>query len=87
MFPFFEYPNQEVVFAQCQISDFYLEIFDRWGEIIFKSTDLNKQWDGVYKGLPAMGGVYGFILRYKYFDSCDQLDRIVNTNGNFTIIR
>ncbi len=32
------------------IDKFELLIFDRWGEMIFKTTDINKGWDGRKKG-------------------------------------
>jgi gliding motility-associated-like protein len=39
-----------------------LKIFNRWGELIFQSTD-NTGWDGTYKGKPVNEGVYAFSLR------------------------
>jgi gliding motility-associated-like protein len=32
------------------IQEFRLEIFNRWGELIFSTTDINEQWDGTFKG-------------------------------------
>lgn len=32
------------------IGKFNLEIFNRWGELVFASTDMNHSWDGTYKG-------------------------------------
>lgn len=32
------------------ISEFKLQVFDRWGELIFESTDINKAWDGSVRG-------------------------------------
>lgn len=38
-------------------------IFSRWGNIIYKTTDLNTLgWDGSHNGLPAPEGVYGYLL-------------------------
>jgi gliding motility-associated-like protein len=36
------------------IKKFEMQIFDRWGEKVFTSTDLNEAWDGSYQ---AKGGV------------------------------
>ena len=33
-------------------------IFNRWGELIFETTDLNKGWDGTYNGIVVQEGVY-----------------------------
>jgi len=32
------------------IIDFKLYIFNRWGELIFTSNDINEGWDGIYNG-------------------------------------
>jgi gliding motility-associated-like protein len=32
------------------ITDFKLYIFNRWGELIFTSSDINEGWDGIYNG-------------------------------------
>jgi gliding motility-associated-like protein len=35
------------------ITEYEIMIFDRWGEMVFRSTDMSKGWDGTYKnGLP-----------------------------------
>jgi gliding motility-associated-like protein len=35
-----------------------MEIFDRWGHLIYQSKDVTKGWDGTAKGIPAQDGVY-----------------------------
>ena len=30
----------------------YFKIFNRWGELVFQSEDINVGWDGTYKGVP-----------------------------------
>ena len=32
------------------IKSFSLKIFDRWGDLLFESNDINKYWDGFYLG-------------------------------------
>jgi len=41
-----------------------LEIFDRWGELIFSTTDPAKGWDGRYKGELCKTDVYEWKLLY-----------------------
>jgi len=38
--------------------EYDMMIFDRWGGLVFQTTDMNKAWDGTIQGLPANGGVY-----------------------------
>jgi gliding motility-associated-like protein len=44
------------------ISDFRILVYDRWGEVIFESTEAKKQWDGKYKGRPVEQGNYVYQL-------------------------
>ncbi len=32
------------------VSDFHMRVFNRWGELLFETTDTNQGWDGYYKG-------------------------------------
>jgi len=36
----------------------YLKVFNRWGQLIFSSTDYNKGWDGTWQGQQQNQGVY-----------------------------
>lgn len=42
------------------VVDFNFEIFNRWGEQVFESLDINKGWDGYYKGNICEQGVYAW---------------------------
>ena len=41
------------------------EIYNRWGEKIFETSDINKEWDGYYKGGLCMNGAYIWRILYK----------------------
>ncbi len=36
----------------------YLRVFNRWGQLIFSTSDYNKGWDGTWQGQNQPGGVY-----------------------------
>lgn len=40
------------------VSVYKLQIFNRWGELIFESNDLRQGWDGYYKGKLCQQDVY-----------------------------
>lgn len=42
-----------------------LLVFNRWGELVFKSTDLDKEWDGTFNGKDCPQGLYGYRIIYK----------------------
>ena len=42
--------------------DFELQIFNRWGEVIWESHDVNAAWDGTYNGSPVPVGSYTWLI-------------------------
>ncbi len=42
--------------------DHHLRIFNRWGNLVFESTNYQNDWDGTWKGLPLPDGVYFYLL-------------------------
>ncbi len=45
------------------VEKYKLEIYNRWGELIFESDDVNKGWNGYIKGSPAKQDVYVWRVR------------------------
>ena len=41
-----------------QVEEYHLYIYNRWGELIFQSHDINKGWDGYIRDRLATQGVY-----------------------------
>lgn len=66
-------PNQDEkneVFAprsSCYFEVYQLQIFNRWGNLIFESDQLDLGWDGTFLGTPQPEGVYSYQIRYKKF--------------------
>ncbi|GAB5539703.1 MAG: hypothetical protein Salg2KO_18060 [Salibacteraceae bacterium] len=48
----------------CDLSDFSMVIRDRWGRIVFESTNPSEAWDGTKTGYPVEIGAYVYELRY-----------------------
>ncbi len=62
---------------------FSLQIFDRIGEKVFETSDMNFKWDASYKGKPLNPGVLIYTLRLVYIDNhTDKLYR-----GSITLLR
>jgi gliding motility-associated-like protein len=47
------------------VFDFDLFIYNRWGEIIWESHDVNAEWDGTYNGELLPAGTYTWTVRSK----------------------
>ena len=45
-------------------SSFSLKVYNRWGSLIFTSTDPTHKWDGTYAGSPCLSGTYTWIIVY-----------------------
>ena len=41
-----------------------MNIFNRFGELIFESNDIGTGWDGTYKGKASPMGVYVYKITY-----------------------
>jgi gliding motility-associated-like protein len=67
------------------VGDFHLYIFNRWGEIIYESTNPEESWDGTYNGQLMPAGVYPWVMRYTG-DNPDY-EEIIKQQGSVTIIR
>lgn len=60
--------------------NFELLIFNRWGEIIWETHDVNSGWDGTYNGVPCKEGAYTWVARMKdlYSDTKKTLNGTIN---------
>ena len=46
------------------LSPYLLQIYNRWGTLIFTSMDPLIGWDGTYNNTPCETGTYSFLLKY-----------------------
>ncbi len=62
--------------------EFY--IYNRWGELIWESRDVNFGWDGTYKnGLKCQDGIYSWKIRFKLLNNDEKRTAV----GHITLIR
>jgi gliding motility-associated-like protein len=54
--------NDELLVRSNFVTTINLHIFNRWGEEVFVSKDINIGWDGTYKGKLLSSDIYGFFL-------------------------
>ena len=65
------------------VEEYRLQIFSRWGELIFNESGENPKWDGnFYDGIPCMIDSYVYLINYKTFT-----DEWYNTKGVINLIR
>lgn len=59
-----------------------IEIFNRFGEIVYRSTDMNAVWDGSYIGQICPNGVYFYKIQTEDFEGVGR-----DYSGTVTLIR
>ena len=63
---------------------FSMEIFNRWGELLFGTNDPDQGWNGKYNGGDAPDGTYVYVVRHSAI--CGERGS-VNTIGHVTLLR
>jgi gliding motility-associated-like protein len=49
------------------IIGFDLKVFNRWGQLVHYSTNIERGWNGNFEGTMAPGGVYTWVINYVDF--------------------
>ena len=60
----------------------YFKIYNKWGQLVFETKQLNTGWDGNYKGLPQNTGSFIWLAQGR-----DINGNVLNDKGSFTLIR
>jgi PKD repeat protein len=60
----------------------YFRVYNRWGQLVFQSTDARKGWDGTLAGKPQDGGTYVWMVQGKDFTG-----KTVSKKGTAVLIR
>lgn len=55
-----------------------VEIYNRWGSLLFSSNDYQNDWDGTYQGENVSAGVYYYVIT---------IDEETTYTGSITVIR
>jgi len=58
------------------------KVFNRWGELVFVTNDLNVGWDGNFNGAPQPTGVYVYTMQVTFRNNTSN-----SYNGSVTLLR
>jgi len=76
-------PNNDVFFPITDyVEDFHMMIFNRWGELIFETFDINIGWDGYYHEKLCKQDVYVWKVEVNYVDGYELVRA-----GTVTLVR
>lgn len=76
--------NNDIFFVRSSldIEGFKFAVYDRWGQAMFQTTNINEGWDGKFKGEPQSPSVYGW-----YCEGICPNGEPFFLKGNVTLIR
>ena len=57
-------------------------VYNRWGNLVFQTADLNQGWDGTYQGVKQDMGVYNYVIIVGQVDGSEKIYK-----GDVTLIR
>jgi gliding motility-associated-like protein len=59
-----------------------MEIYNRWGQKVYESRDVNQGWDGTYRGKPQPMDAYAYVIHIQFTDG-----RQTTKTGSVTLLR
>ncbi|HMO40735.1 MAG TPA: gliding motility-associated C-terminal domain-containing protein [Saprospiraceae bacterium] len=69
----------------CMITEFEMQVFNRWGKMVFQTNNPEGAWDGRDAGTAAPSDVYVYWLRYTAIGNNNTYND--SLRGNVTLIR
>ncbi len=84
-YPFYSVSlNQYQIFKQSEMYE--LKVYNRWGTLMYETTDYDKPWDGKTKGgNDAEDGSYFFVVKYQ--SNCGSKADVVEKKGFVELLR
>lgn len=74
--------NDQFKWVPVFVKDFNIQIFNRWGELIYQTNDKYAPWDGQYKDQLCATDVYFYRMSYTGWEGSEKY-----SSGNFTLLR
>jgi gliding motility-associated-like protein len=53
----------------CNMSEYLLRIFDRYGKLVYQTADFGRGWNGTYNGMPGESGTFIWMASYRNTDT------------------
>ena len=64
------------------ITSVHFRVYNRWGQMVFESKNLQNGWDGTFNGAPQEQDAYAYMLTATFIDGST-----FQKNGNVTLLR
>lgn len=75
--------QNDILYARgIKVTNLQFEIFNRWGQMVFESKQVNDGWDGTFNGQPLNSEVFVYYVRATCPDRTT-----IERKGSVTLIR
>jgi gliding motility-associated-like protein len=74
--------NDEFRVAYRSLRDFHIWVYNRWGKLVYESTDPARGWDGNINGRPATEGAYFYVVRAMGTDAAKNASFMMKASYN-----
>jgi gliding motility-associated-like protein len=64
------------------IKSLNFQVYNRWGQLLFETMEVNQGWNGVYLGEHAISDVYVYKIKYTGMDDTTRM-----VSGDFTLLK
>jgi gliding motility-associated-like protein len=71
------------ILNKLKLEKYEMEIFNRYGQLLYQTSDIQKGWDGTFKNTKCDIGTYYYIIRTKCFENNEK--EILT--GDITLLR
>lgn len=72
-------------FSNCEMQDYQLRVYDRWGNQVYQGNDPLAGWDGRYHNQELSTGIYAWYLEFLVDE--DGEERLVTEGGDVLLTR
>jgi len=72
----------DILFVLGSVNDLEFTIYNRWGQLVFKTNERSKGWDGTFNGQKLNPGVFAYQLSGKLPNG-----DLITRKGNITLVR
>ncbi len=74
--------NDQFFLEEIGVDQFNIQIYDRWGQLLYQSDDKNFRWDGRFHSADVQEEVYTWVI-----DATSFMGHSVRTAGTVTVLR
>lgn len=78
--------NDDLTFFLPRVASFNLNIYNRWGNLIFNTNTLQQKWNGTYAGSDCPSGAYTWVISYKPIQGTQEQREHIQT-GHVLLLR